>query len=66
MQLRDSYLHCPRDGKKLAIFPIEEEGQKIVTHRCLHCTYSTRAPGQRPQQTQSPFLADLRKRAWAP
>lgn len=66
MQLRDSWLHCPRDGKTLAIFPIEEEGQALVTHRCLECRYSERAPGQRPQQTGSPYMAGLKQRSWAP
>ena len=66
MDLRDSYLHCPRDGKRLVIDPLDEEGQAIVTHRCPQCTYAERAPGQRPQRTRSEFMAGLKQRAWAP
>ncbi|HEX5997340.1 MAG TPA: hypothetical protein VFY84_19545 [Jiangellales bacterium] len=61
-QLRDSYLwHC---GKRMVIDPIDDEGQARVTHRCTYCTYSTRAPGERPQKTDSPYMAEIRQRMW--
>lgn len=66
MDLRDSWKSCPKDGKRMVIDPLDEEGQAIVTHRCLHCLYSERAPGQRPQQTTSPYMAGLKRRAWLP
>lgn len=58
--MRNSYLLCPRDHSPLAIDELEEEGQALVTHRCLECRYNERAPGQRPQSTASPFMASLR------
>lgn len=64
MDLRDSWLRCPRDGKRLVIDPAEERGQVMTAHSCLHCGYVERAPGQRPQRTGAPFLAGLRQRMW--
>lgn len=63
--MRNSHLLCPRDHSVLAIDELEEEGQALVTHRCIECPYTERAPGQRPQSTGSPFMAGLRRRAWA-
>ncbi len=65
MDLRDSWLGCARCGKRMVIDPSEEEGQAIVTHRCVSCDFSCRAPGQRSQRTTSPTMASLRQRAWA-
>lgn len=66
MDLRDSWLRCVRCGKRMAIWPGEEEGQGNVTHVCLHCPeYSVRAPAERPQRSGgAPFLAGLRQRMW--
>lgn len=64
--MRNSYLRCPRDFGVLAIDEAEEEGQALVLHRCIECPYTELAPGERPQRTGSPFLAELRQRAWAP
>lgn len=64
LQLRDSWRNCPRDGKRMVIDPLHEEGQAIVTHRCIHCDYSERAPGELPQRTAPTFLAGLRRRLW--
>lgn len=62
--LRDSHLRCPIDGKRMAIDEIQEEGQHLVWHECLHCLHRELAPAQRPQRTASPWLTDLRRRVW--
>lgn len=64
--MRNSWLLCPRDHKRLVIDSAEEEGQALVTHRCPECPYMERAPGQRPRRTGSPFMSSLKQRAWAP
>lgn len=62
--MRNSYLRCPYDSSLLAIDEAQEQGQKLVTHTCLECTYAERAPGERPQRTGSPYMAGLRQRLW--
>lgn len=65
--MRNSWLLCPRDHKRLVVDQAEEEGQTLVTHRCLECPYVERAPADRPLRTDKPsYLAALRERAWAP
>lgn len=67
MDLRDSHLHCPRDGKRLVVDRAEEEGQRIVTHMCISCTYAERAPAQPQPQPRpgAPWLAELRAKVWS-
>lgn len=65
MDLRDSHLHCPRDGKRLVVDRAEEEGQRIVTHMCISCTYAERAPAQPQLRNGAPWLAELRAKVWS-
>lgn len=63
MDLRDSHLYCPRCHKRLVV-DRAEEGQRIVTHMCISCTYAERAPAERPHRTGAPWLAGLRRKVW--